>query len=71
MVPIINQLAEEFYRLMRFYSIEFDDAMEIRRLFGIEKAPCFLYVINGEVKELIIGLISRKELTEVIRKFLH
>jgi thioredoxin 1 len=68
MKPVINKLTEEFHGKLNFYSIDYIESKDIRKLYNIEIAPCFLLFANGKPIEIMYGLSPCNELKLFIEK---
>ena len=64
--PVIDELAKEITDY-KFYKLNVDDAEEIAQTYGIMSIPTLLIFEDGELKEKIVGLRSKSELTEILK----
>ncbi len=65
--PVIDKLAEEISDV-KFYKIDVDTAEKITRDFDIMSIPTLLIFEDGKLKEKLVGLRSKSELEEVLKK---
>ena len=61
--PIIDELAleKEDYK---FYKLDVDNSNKVTKEYGIMSIPTLLIFENGELKEKVVGFISKEELEE-------
>ena len=64
--PIIDALAEE-NKDYKFYKLDVDNANEVPKQYGIMSIPTLLIFEDGNLKEKIVGFISKEELEEKIK----
>ena len=67
LAPIIEQLSDENPDC-DFYKINVDTAPEIASKFEVMSIPTLLYFENNELKEKSVGLRSKEELEQLIKK---
>ncbi len=65
MGPILDELSAEMPGV-RFFRINVDEEMDLAVRFNVMSVPTLLVVENGEIIDKTIGLISKKELLEII-----
>ena len=65
--PVIDKLAEEISDV-KFYKIDVDTAEKITSDFDIMSIPTLLIFKDGKLKEKLVGLRSKSELEEVLKK---
>ena len=61
--PIIDELALEKENY-KFYKLDVDNSNKVTKEYGIMSIPTLLIFENGELKEKIVGFISKDELEE-------
>ncbi len=66
LAPIIEQLANENSDY-KFYKLDVDNANEVPKQYGIMSIPTLLIFEDGNLKEKIVGFISKEELEEKIK----
>lgn len=59
--PIIDNLAEEKEEY-KFYKLDVDNSNTVTKEYGIMSIPTLLILENGELKEKVVGFISKEEL---------
>ncbi len=66
LVPIIEELAEEYSDRIVVGHLEVDSAQEIARRYQVMSVPTMMMFNNGEPKQQQIGLVSKNVLAEMI-----
>lgn len=64
--PIIEMLAQE-NTTCNFYKLDIDEAEEIAKEYEITAIPTILIFENGNLKNTLIGLKSKKEIEESLK----
>ena len=64
--PVIDALATETDNVS-FYKLNVDDAEEVSKEYGIMSIPTILLFEDGELKEKVVGFITKSELEELIK----
>ena len=65
LAPIIEELSNEITEY-KFYKLDVDNNEDIARQFGIMSIPTLLIFDQGELKQKLVGLISKEELKKVL-----
>ena len=60
---IIDELASE-KEDYKFYKLDVDNSNRVTKEYGIMSIPTLLIFENGELKEKVVGFISKEELEE-------
>jgi len=68
--PIVEEMAKEYAGKVNFFKVDVDSNTSTAQRFNIRSIPTLLFFKNGQIVETIIGLKSKKELTEVVEKHL-
>ena len=63
--PILEEVSNEV-ESYNFYKLNVDDAEDIARQFGIMSIPTMLLFENGELKQKLVGLMSKEEVKKVL-----
>ena len=66
MAPVVAQLAEEYEGTVKVGKLDIDQNVDIVAQYKIMSVPTFLVIKVGEVKEKLIGAVSKEELVEAI-----
>lgn len=59
---ILDQLACDFKHQIHFFSIDVETNKAVPKRFNVLEIPSLLMINNGQVDEIIEGIISRKDL---------
>ena len=59
--PILEELSSEVSDY-KFYKLDVDNNEDIARNYGIMSIPTLLIFIDGELKNKIVGLLSKEEI---------
>ncbi len=70
MAPIVEKLSEKYDGKVKIGKCNVDEEGELARKYHIMSIPTMVLLVNGEVKETIMGLVSQNELEEKIEKVL-
>ena len=63
--PILEEVSNEV-ESYNFYKLNVDEAEDIARQFGIMSIPTMLIFENGELKQKLVGLMSKEEVKKVL-----
>ena len=66
MAPVVAQIAEEYEGTVKVGKLDIDQNVDIVAQYKIMSVPTFLVIKDGEVKEKLIGAVSKEELVEAI-----
>ena len=69
--PILESLASRYNHDLGFTKLNIDTSEEIARVYGVSELPIILFFRNGQLFNHTIGLISRKNLIEIIDQLLQ
>ena len=64
--PTVDEVAEEYADRAVIAKCNVDDADELAMQYRIMSIPTLLFFKNGEVKERLVGLVSKKEITDIL-----
>ena len=64
--PIIEELAKDLEGKAKVGKINVDEEMELSMEFGIESIPTLMFFKDGEMKKKTIGLMTKKEITDIV-----
>lgn len=68
--PIIHELAGEYDGKVKVVHVDVDGARSSATKFGVLSVPTILLVKDGQVKEQVIGLLSKSALEDKLNKVL-
>jgi len=66
LTPILDELATEYAGKLLIGKLNVDNEPEIATDYGIASIPTLLFFKNGDVKEQVVGLQSKKRLKSLI-----
>jgi len=62
MAPIVNELAEEYAGRIKIGKVNVDESPDSAAKFRIMSIPTIVLLVNGEVKDTIVGVVQKSEL---------
>ncbi len=69
--PILEELAREMGEKVDIVKVNVDDNPNISAQYGIRSIPTLLIFKGGEVKDTIVGLVSKQQIAGVINQNLN
>ena len=66
--PIIEDLAENFNKKIKFAKCNVDDNPVTPSKYGIRSIPTLIFFNKGSIKEQIVGMVAKSKLEEIINK---
>ena len=63
--PILEEVSSEVNNY-KFYKLDVDNAEDIAIKFGIMSIPTLLIFENGELKQKLVGLMTKEEIKKVL-----
>ena len=70
LAPIVEELAEEYKDKAIIGKCDTDENNDIAVQFGVRNIPMLVFIKNGEVKDVLVGLVKKNELTAKIEALL-
>lgn len=70
MAPIVNELAEEYAGRMKIGKVNVDESPESAAKFRVMSIPTIVILVNGEVKDTVVGAVPKSELVSKIEAVL-
>ncbi len=64
--PLLDELADEYDGRLKIAKVNVDDNQALAGKFGIRAIPTLLVFKDGQVKEQIVGMLSKKDLQKKI-----
>ena len=64
--PTVDEVAEEYADRAVIAKCNVDDADELAMQYRIMSIPTLLFFKNGALKERLVGLVSKKEITDIL-----
>ena len=68
--PVLEQIQKEFQNEIKIVKINGDDTLELMQEYGIMGLPTLLFFKEGEVKEIMVGMIPKSSIISNIKKVL-
>ncbi len=69
--PVLEEMAVEYAGRVHFFKLDVDASRITAQRFNIRSIPTLLFVKDGEVVDTVIGVRSKKELTEIVDKHIQ
>jgi len=66
LTPIVEELAEEYKDRAVIGKCDTDENNDIALQFGVRNIPMLVFIKNGEVKDVLVGLVKKNELSAKI-----
>ena len=66
MSQVVDELADEVAGQATVVTANVDDLLARAAEYGVQSIPAFVIVRNGEIKERIIGVVSKKTLRDAL-----
>ncbi len=70
LAPVLEQLQNEFKDSVKFVKIDADKNMNTAKEYGISALPSVLIFKDGNIKEVMVGLLAKSAITSNIKKYL-
>lgn len=70
LAPIIDELAQEYGNRAKICKVNTDEEEELSARFGIRGIPTILFMVNGEVKDQLVGATTKSVLCEKLEQYL-
>ena len=70
LTPIIEQIQNEFKNEIKVVKVDADKNINTAKEYGISSLPSVLIFKNGEVKELMVGMMQKSAIVSNIRKYI-
>lgn len=67
MEPILKEVAAACARKVKVIAVNADDHPALSVLYGIESIPTLLCFVNGEIRERLVGTVSKEAVLRKIR----
>lgn len=64
--PTVDEVAEEYTDRAVIAKCNVDDADDVAMQYRIRNIPTLLFFKDGELKERLVGLVSKKEITDIL-----
>lgn len=70
LAPVIDELAEEFAGKANICKVNTDEEEDLATQFGVRSIPTILFMVNGEIKDQLIGAQTKSVLSEKLNQYL-
>lgn len=64
--PIVDEVADEYEGKAVVAKCNVDEADEIAMNYRVRNIPTLLFFKGGELKERLVGVVSKKEITDIL-----
>jgi thioredoxin 1 len=71
LAPVLEEVAAEFNRKVNVVKVNVDDNPKTKDRYGIRSIPTLMMFKDGKVEDTVVGLVSKRELTQVIDRCLN
>lgn len=68
--PVIDELAQEFEGKANICKVNTDQEEELMEKYGIRSIPTIFFMVNGEIKDRIVGATTKAALIEKLSQYL-
>jgi len=69
--PVLEELASEFSNKVNVVKVNVDDNPKTSAQYGIRSIPTLLMIKDGQVRDTVVGLVSKQQLMDVINRSLN
>ena len=66
MTPLIQEIAEEFEGKVKIAKVNVDDNKKFATQYKVRGIPNFILFSGGEIKEQLVGVVSKQDLIKAI-----
>ena len=64
--PVVDEVADEYEGKAVVAKCNVDEADEIAMNYRVRNIPTLLFFKGGELKERLVGVVSKKEITDIL-----
>ena len=68
--PLVDEIASEYDGRVKVVKVNVDTAPTIAAQFGVLSVPTLLFVRDGNVKDQVLGLVSKQAIADRLEKVL-
>jgi len=68
--PVVDEIANEYDGRLKVVKVNVDTAPTIAAKFGVLSVPTLLFVRDGNVKDQVLGLVSKQAIADRLEKVL-
>ena len=69
LTPLLEQIQNEFGEVVKIYKIDADKNINSAKEYGISSLPSVLIFKDGEVKEIMAGMMQKSAIVSNIKKY--
>jgi len=69
--PVLEELSDEYQGRLRVAKVNVDENPATQERFGIRSIPTLLFFDEGELKEQVIGVLTKSQLIGLIDKYVN
>jgi len=70
LAPVLEQIQNEFLQDIKIVKMDVDKNTATPKEYGVATLPALLIFKEGEVKEFMVGMLSKSAITSNIKKYL-
>ena len=71
LTPVINELSNDFAKKAIIAKVNVDDSPNVAQKFSIRSIPSLLFFKNGEVKDQLVGVASKQDISDIMEKLIN
>ena len=71
LTPVLEQIQNEFIDLIKVVKIDADKNINTAKEYGVSSLPSVLIFKDGEVKEVMVGMMPKSAIVSNIKKLLN
>jgi len=68
--PIIDEIAQEYKGKAVIGKVDTDENGDLAMKFGVRNIPMLVFIKNNEVKDVLVGLVKKSDITEKLNALL-
>lgn len=70
LTPVLEQIQNEFIDCVKIFKIDADKNINTAKEYGVSSLPSILIFKDGELKEVMAGMMPKSAITSNIKKYL-
>jgi len=71
LTPVINELSNDFAKKAIVAKVNVDESPNVAQKFSIRSIPSLLFFKNGEVKDQLVGVASKQDISDIMEKLIN
>jgi len=71
LTPVINELSNDFAKKAIIAKVNVDESPNVAQKFSIRSIPSLLFFKNGEVKDQLVGVASKQDISDIMEKLIN